>query len=112
MASPTRAEIQRRIASDPGGPGDTVYIPANNRSKSSVHCYHAHRRCYTLDADTECDEDTRAHAQELGLAPCKVCVLDDVAEPDTTLVARLEAMDPSDLGDDPAPPTRDAESEP
>ena len=98
MASPTRAEIQRRIAADDGAGGDTVYIPTGNRTTSSVHCYHAHQRCYTMRADTECTDDTRGHAQELGLAPCKVCVLDDVAEPDTETVAALEAMDPGDLG--------------
>lgn len=111
MASPTRAEIQRRIASDPGGAGDTVYVPTNNTSNSSVHCYHAHRRCYTMRAETECAAHTRVGAQDLGLAPCKVCVLDDVAKPDGGLAAKLEAMDPDDLGLEPMPPRPDDREE-
>lgn len=107
MASPTREEIQRRIAQDDGDPGEQVVVALGASASSSVSAYHAHARCQTIRWETETERMSRERAQELGKGPCKVCVLENVENPGPTLSQKLESMDPEDAGLTPFPPRAD-----
>lgn len=106
MANPTRDELRRRMTKDDGDPDDQVYLPVS-RASSSVSCYHRHRRCQTLRTDTECNRVTREQAQQNGKAPCKVCVLENVASHAPTLARKLEESSPEEFGLSPTPPSPD-----
>jgi hypothetical protein len=109
MVAPTRDEIRQRILEDDGDSDDIVYLPVSS-GPSSVYCYHARRTCYTVRHDTECETVTREQAQQNGKAPCKVCVLEDIADCGQSASDLLTEMTPEEAGLTPTPPPPDSSS--